>query len=66
VDLLASLPSLHTLYINLVTEDEVDYVLKTLPGLQTLNGLGVDRDELADDFDTYQTFEEEEKALSLI
>jgi hypothetical protein len=36
-----------------VTEDEVDYVLKTLPGLQTLNGLGVDRDELADDFDTY-------------
>jgi hypothetical protein len=37
---------LTSLFLNLVTEEEVDYVLKQLPGLQFLNGLTVDRDEL--------------------
>jgi hypothetical protein len=38
--------SLKSLYINLVSEDEVDYVLKKLKNLSYLNGLGVDREEL--------------------
>jgi hypothetical protein len=46
VDRLAGLESFQTLFINLVTEEEVDYVLKKLPRLAFLNGLGVDRDEL--------------------
>lgn len=46
VDTLVPLSKLHTLLINLVTEEEVDYVLKHLSGLVWLNGLGVDREEL--------------------
>ncbi|TNV84525.1 hypothetical protein FGO68_gene3771 [Halteria grandinella] len=46
VDVLSPIPTLYSLYINLVTEEEVDYVLKKLPNLQYLNGLGVDREEL--------------------
>jgi hypothetical protein len=37
------------LFINLSREDEVDYVLKMLPKLQLLNGLGVDREEIVND-----------------
>jgi Leucine-rich repeat (LRR) protein len=46
VDILSPIQTLFSLYINLVTEEEVDYVLKKLPNLQYLNGLGVDREEL--------------------
>jgi len=50
VDVLALFPRLINLFINLVTEEEVDYVLKQLPGLNFLNGLGVDREELEEAF----------------
>lgn len=46
MDVLSGCPQLHSLFINLVTEEEVDYVLKKLHALQFLNGLGVDREEL--------------------
>ena len=46
IDCLVQFRSLKSLYINLVSEDEVDYVLKKLKNLSYLNGLGVDREEL--------------------
>ena len=46
VDVLSGLSQLYSLYINLVTEEEVDYVLRKLANLEFLNGLGVDRDEI--------------------
>ncbi len=47
IDLLGrACPSLLSLFMNLSREDEVDYVLKWLPQLEYLNGLGVDREEL--------------------
>ena len=46
VDTLENLRHLESLYINLVNEEEVDYVLRKLARLKYLNGLGVDREEL--------------------
>lgn len=37
---------LQTLTINLVKEEEVEYLIKCLKNLRELNGLKVDRDEL--------------------
>lgn len=49
-----------------MTEEEVDYVLKKLPNLQYLNGLGVDREELmaaASDIPPQQVTSDEESVV---
>ena len=43
---LASMPLLKSLYISLQEEGEVDLIIRTLPGLEFLNGLPVDRESL--------------------
>jgi len=45
-DILAGCPQLKSLFIALSVEEEVDYVLKKLPRLEYLNGLGIDREEI--------------------
>ena len=46
VDVLSNMNSLKHLYINLSEEEQVDYILRRLPTLETLNGLLVDREDL--------------------
>ena len=46
VDVLASVPSLDSLHLNLHEEDQVDLIIRALPQLQFLNGLKIDREEL--------------------
>ena len=43
---LATMPQLKSLYISLQEEGEVDLIIRTLPGLEFLNGLPVDRESL--------------------
>ena len=38
--------NLRSLYINLHEEEQVDYLLRNLQGLEFLNGLAVERDAL--------------------
>lgn len=40
------MPILSSLHINLHQEEEVDFLLRNLPGLQVLNGLVVERDAI--------------------
>ena len=40
------MPVLNSLHINLHQEEEVDFLLRNLPVLQTLNGLVVERDAI--------------------
>ena len=40
------MPVLNSLHVNLHQEEEVDYLLRNLPSLQTLNGLVVERDAI--------------------
>ena len=49
VQSISTLPALRSLYINLQTEDQVDMIMRILPGLEYLNGLPVDRDALDDE-----------------
>ena len=51
------LGKLTSLYINLSEEQQVDYIIRSLPNLEYLNGLEVDRDE--------EEEEEEESSLEL-
>ena len=44
IDQVAQLPRLNSLFINLSEEDQVDYIMRSLPNLEFLNGLEVDRD----------------------
>lgn len=46
---LKTLPQLKSLYMNLYREDQVDLIMRTLPNLEFLNGLKVERDILDDD-----------------
>ena len=46
VESLLTMPALRTLQINLLLEDEVDYLLRQLPSLQYLNGIVVERDAI--------------------
>lgn len=41
---LATMPKLTNLYISLQEEEEVGLIIRTLPGLEFLNGLAVERD----------------------
>lgn len=41
-----TMPILSSLHINLHQEEEVDFLLRNLPGLQVLNGLVVERDAI--------------------
>ena len=43
------MPNLKVLFINLHEEEQVDYLLRSLPNLQYLNGLAVERDALFND-----------------
>ena len=43
---MATLPVLRSLYVNLQTEDQVDLIMRLIPGLEYLNGLPVERDGL--------------------
>jgi len=45
-DSLRTMPVLHSLYISLHEEEQVDYLLRVLGDLETLNGLPVERDAL--------------------
>ena len=53
------MPSLRALKINLHEEEQVDYLLRQLQGLEDLNGLAVERDAL---FSNGEDYEEEEHA----
>lgn len=46
VESLATMPMLQSLHINLHQEEEVDFLLRSLPDLQMLNGLLVERDAI--------------------
>ena len=52
VESLVTMPILRSLHINLHQEEEVDYLLRNLPELQTLNGLVVERDAIFSDGDS--------------
>jgi hypothetical protein len=43
------MPNLKVLFINLHEEEQVDYLLRSLPNLEYLNGLAVERDALFND-----------------
>lgn len=50
VQSLNSIPNLRSLYINLTIEEQVDYIMRSLPNLLYLNGLPVvDRESLEAD-----------------
>ena len=40
------MPALASLFINLHEEEQVDYLLRSMPGLQILNGLEVEREAI--------------------
>lgn len=46
VDSLTTMPKLTVLHINLHREEEVDFLLRSLPDLIELNGLVVERDAI--------------------
>ena len=46
VESLMTMPILSSLHINLHQEEEVDFLLRNLPGLHVLNGLVVERDAI--------------------
>ena len=46
VESLMTMPVLNSLHINLHQEEEVDFLLRNLPGRQILNGLVVERDAI--------------------
>jgi len=48
------MPQLDSLQINLHLEEEVDFLLRSLPRLQILNGLAVERDTIFTDEDEEQ------------
>lgn len=54
VESLATMPNLDSLQINLHLEEEVDFLLRSLPRLQILNGLPVERDTIFTDEDEEQ------------
>ena len=43
------MPILKSLYINLQEEEQVDLIIRMLPGLEFLNGLPVEREGLEED-----------------
>ena len=45
---LNSLKNLRSLFINLQEEEQVDFIMRTMPKLEFLNGLPVERDILDD------------------
>lgn len=49
IDHLKLLVELRSLFLNLVEESQVDYVMRALPALEELNGLPVERDLVDDD-----------------
>ena len=63
---LLTIPSLRSLFINLHEEDQVDMVMRTLPTLEELNGLPVERElinisgESQEENDIPQRIEEDE------
>ena len=54
VESLSTMPQLESLQINLHLEEEVDFLLRSLPRLQILNGLAVERDAIFSDEDIEQ------------
>ena len=49
VESLQTMPALISLFINLHEEEQVDFLLRSLPKLQFLNGLEVERDAIFSD-----------------
>lgn len=43
------MPNLKSLYINLTEEEQVDFLMQTLPDLEFLNGIPVEREDQEDD-----------------
>ena len=49
ISCLATVPNLKSLYINLTEEEQVDFLMQTLPDLEFLNGIPVEREEQEED-----------------
>lgn len=49
VQALSTMPKLKSLHLNLHEESQVDFVIRTLPNLEFLNGETIDREELHND-----------------
>lgn len=60
VNSLNTCPKLHSLFINLHEEEQVDMVMRILENLEFLNGLPVERDILDDEGEESEEEEEEE------
>ena len=54
---LSTMKNLTHLHLNLHEEQQVDFVIKTLPNLLVLNGEDIDREELQNESDSEQRFE---------
>ena len=59
-----SIPKLTSLNINLSEEEQVDYIMKTLPGVQFLNGLEVERDDDEEEEEESENDEESKEPQS--
>ena len=58
---LSTVPSLTHLHLNLHEEQQVDFVIKTLPNLLVLNGEDIDREELQNESESEHRFEAEQQ-----
>lgn len=58
---LSTMPSLTHLHLNLHEEQQVDFVIKTLPNLLVLNGEDIDREELQNESESEHRFEAEQQ-----
>lgn len=53
---LTTLPKLNSLFMNLHMEDQVDMIMRTLPNLEYLNGLKVERDFMSSNYGESQDY----------
>ena len=58
--MLATMPSLKSLYINLQVEEQVDLIMRLMPELLFLNSLPVDRDALDDESGDIQNINQQD------
>lgn len=56
---LSTMPSLSHLHLNLHEEQQVDFVIKTLPNLLVLNGEDIDREELQNESESEHRYDTE-------
>ena len=58
---LSTMANLTHLHLNLHEEQQVDFVIKTLPNLLVLNGEDIDREELQNESDSEQRYDTEQQ-----